>query len=85
MDASHLILSLTSEYVYVYVVHGETGAHREMKRAVRGLVLVSKDVVHLFWVWNCGLDVSRLGRGYARFFTYYFPLGIFRKIFIIFL
>ena len=48
MDASHLILSLTSEYVYVYVVHGEIGAHREMERAVRGLAAVCHILLGIF-------------------------------------
>ena len=84
MDASHLILSLTSEYVYVYVVHGEMGAHREMERAVRGLVLVSNNVVHLFWVWiGCEQIRQRICAFLHLLFSfrdiskniYYFPLG----------
>ena len=35
-------------YVYVYGEDGRTQRHGE---AVRGLVLASKDVVHLFLVW----------------------------------
>ena len=68
-------------YVYVYGEDGRTQRHGE---AVRGLVLVSKDVVHLFWVWiGCEQIRQRICAFLHLLFSfrdiskniYYFPLG----------